>query len=97
MTNVEPTSRPLEEIQASAFDRATQAIEGLSQSWASSFLNVPAVHAPARSNFAKTLNSLKDALDLLNVSMEQGNALYRSIVKRTFSTYPVVSQDQDAA
>ncbi len=43
------------------------------------------------------MHSLKDALDLLNVSMEQGNALYRSIVKRTFSTYPVVSQDQDAA
>ncbi len=33
---------------------------------------------------ARTLNSLKDALDLLNVSMEQGNALYRNIVKKMF-------------
>ena len=30
------------------------------------------------------MNSLKDALDLLNVSMEQGNALYRNIVKNMF-------------
>ena len=30
------------------------------------------------------MNSLKDALDLLNVSMEQGNSLYRNIVKKMF-------------
>ena len=30
------------------------------------------------------LDSLKDALDLINVSMEQGNSLYRSIVKKMF-------------
>ena len=30
------------------------------------------------------MSSLKDALDLLNVSMEQGNALYRNIVKKMF-------------
>ena len=30
------------------------------------------------------MNSLKDALDMLNVSMEQGNALYRNIVKKMF-------------
>ena len=93
MTNVEPTSQPLEEIKQ-GLDRTTLAIEGLSQSWASSFERSSRA---GQEQLAKTLHSLKDALDLLNVSMEQGNALYRSIVKRTFSTYPVVSQDQDAA
>ena len=33
---------------------------------------------------ARSLTSLKDALELLNVSMEQGNALYRNIVKKLF-------------
>jgi len=93
MTNVEPTSQPLEEIKQ-GLDRTTQAIEGLSQSWASSFERSSRA---SQEQLAKTLHSLKDALDLLNVSMEQGNALYRSIVKRTFSTYPVVSQDTEAA
>jgi biopolymer transport protein ExbB/TolQ/uncharacterized protein YukE len=93
MTNVEPTAQPLEEIKQE-LNRATLAIEGLSQSWASSFERSSKA---GQEQLAKTLHSLKDALDLLNVSMEQGNALYRSIVKRTFSTYPVVSQDSDAA
>jgi biopolymer transport protein ExbB/TolQ len=93
MTNVEPTSQPLEEIKQ-GLDRTTQAIESLSQSWATSFERSSRA---SQEQLAKTLHSLKDALDLLNVSMEQGNALYRSIVKRTFSTYPVVSQDSDAA
>ena len=33
---------------------------------------------------ARTMSSLKDALDMLNVSMEQSNALYRNIVKKMF-------------
>ena len=93
MANVEPTAQPLEEIKA-GLDRTTAAIENMAQSWSSSF------ERSSRANqeqLAKTMHNLKDALDLLNVSMEQGNALYRSIVKRTFSTYPVVSQDSDAA
>jgi biopolymer transport protein ExbB/TolQ/uncharacterized protein YukE len=93
MTNVEPTAQPLEEIKQ-GLDRTTQAIENLSQSWSTSFERSSRA---SQEQLAKTLHSLKDALDLLNVSMEQGNALYRSIVKRTFSTYPVVSQDSDAA
>lgn len=36
----------------------------------------------ARDQMARSLDRLKDALDLLHVSMEQGNALYRSIVRR---------------
>jgi biopolymer transport protein ExbB/TolQ/uncharacterized protein YukE len=93
MTNVEPTAQPLEEIKQ-GLDRTNQAIEELSKSWAASFERSSRA---SQDQLAKTLHSLKDALDLLNVSMEQGNALYRSIVKRTFSTYPVVSQDSDAA
>jgi len=93
VSHVEPTGPPLEEIRRGV-DRACQAVEGLSQSWSASF------ERSNRSNqeqLAKTMHSLKDALDLLNVSMEQGNALYRSIVKRTFSTYPTVSRDEEAA
>ena len=91
--HVEPTAGPLEDIKR-GLDRTTAAIEDLSESWASSFERSSRA---GQEQLARTLHSLKDALDLLNVSMEQGNALYRSIVKRTFSTYPVVSQDSDAA
>lgn len=62
-------------------DRNCTAIETLANSLA---------HAYERSNrasqeqLARTLHSLKDALDLLNVSMEQGNSLYRNIVKKMF-------------
>ncbi|WP_435008484.1 MotA/TolQ/ExbB proton channel family protein [Tundrisphaera lichenicola] len=93
MANVEPTAEPLEEIKR-GLDRTTAAIEGLSESWASSFERSS---RSSQEQLARTLHSLKDALDLLNVSMEQGNALYRSIVKRTFSTYPAVAQDTEAA
>ncbi len=93
MANVEPTAQPLEEIKRGV-DRTCLAVENLSQSWSTSFERSSRA---SQEQLGKTLHSLKDALDLLNVSMEQGNALYRSIVKRTFSTYPVVSQDQDAA
>src|SRR5262249_13105855 len=60
-------------------DRNCTAVETLANSLA---------HAYERSNratqehLARTMTSLKDALDLLNVSMEQGNALYRTIVKK---------------
>jgi biopolymer transport protein ExbB/TolQ len=62
-------------------DRNCTAVETLANSLA---------HAYERSNrasqeqLARTMTSLKDALDLLNVSMEQGNALYRNIVKKMF-------------
>ena len=62
-------------------DRACVSIEALASSWSSSF------ERASRSNqeqLARTMTSLKDALDLLNVSMEQGNALYRNIVKKMF-------------
>jgi biopolymer transport protein ExbB/TolQ len=73
-------SEHLDEIRR-GIERNTAAIEALSNSWA---------HAYERSSratqeqLARTLGSLKDALDLLNVSMEQSNALYRNIVKKMF-------------
>jgi hypothetical protein len=62
-------------------DRTCAAIEGLSQSWA---LAYERSSRTTQEQLARTLNSLKDAIDLLNVSMEQGNALYRNIVKKMF-------------
>ncbi len=93
LASVEPTGQPLDEIRR-GIDRTCAAVETLSQSWATSFERSSRA---SQDQLAKTMHSLKDALDLLNVSMEQGNALYRSIVKRTFSTYPVVSRDEEAA
>jgi biopolymer transport protein ExbB/TolQ len=62
-------------------ERTTAAIEALSNSWAQAY------ERSSRANqeqLARTMSSLKDALDLLNVSMEQSNSLYRNIVKKMF-------------
>ena len=78
-TQVAPSDHLLE-IQR-GIDRNCTAIETLASSLA---------HVYERSNrasqeqLARTMHSLKDALDLLNVSMEQGNSLYRNIVKQMF-------------
>lgn len=93
MDRVEPTAEPLDEIKR-GLDRTCLAIEDLSRSWSASFERSSRA---SQEQLAKTMHSLKDALDLLNVSMEQGNSLYRSIVKKTFSTYGVVSEDSEAA
>ena len=80
LTALSSPSDHLIEIQR-GLDRNNKAIETLASSLA---------HAYERSNrasqeqLARTMTSLKDALDLLNVSMEQGNALYRNIVKKMF-------------
>jgi biopolymer transport protein ExbB/TolQ len=70
----------LEEIKR-GLDRATEAIEGLSSSWATAYEKSSRT---TQEQLARTLNSLKDALELINVSMEQGNSLYRNIVKKMF-------------
>ena len=70
----------LEEIRR-GLDRATQAIESLSSSWASAYEKSSRT---TQEQLARTLNSLKDALELINVSIEQGNSLYRNIVKKLF-------------
>ncbi|WP_250846732.1 MotA/TolQ/ExbB proton channel family protein [Aquisphaera insulae] len=75
------TSDPqLEEIRR-GLDRATVAIESLSTSFAAAYEKSSRT---TQEQLARTLNSLKDALELINVSMEQGNSLYRNIVKKMF-------------
>lgn len=77
-----------EEIKR-GIDRTCAAIEALSNSWA---LAYERSSRSTQDQLARTLNSLKDAIDLLNVSMEQGNALYRNIVKKMFT---IESGDRD--
>lgn len=81
--NTDPSIRHLEEIKR-GIDRTNTAIETLSNSWAQAYERSS---RSTQEQLARTLGSLKDALDMLNVSMEQGNALYRSIVKSKFQVY----------
>jgi biopolymer transport protein ExbB/TolQ len=62
-------------------DRSCLAIEGLAGQFSTAFERNSRA---TQDQLARTLTSLKDALDLLHVSIEQGNALYRSIVKKMF-------------
>ncbi|QDV35982.1 MotA/TolQ/ExbB proton channel family protein [Tautonia plasticadhaerens] len=62
-------------------DRTTLAVESLAEQWASAFERSS---RSTQEQLARTMASLKDAIDLLNVSMEQGNALYRNIVRKMF-------------
>ncbi|MDR3636599.1 MAG: MotA/TolQ/ExbB proton channel family protein [Isosphaeraceae bacterium] len=75
-------------------DRTCRAIETLSGSWTQAYERSSRA---TQEHLARTLGSLKDALDMLNVSMEQSNALYRSIVKKMIPTYPTISADDQAA
>jgi hypothetical protein len=92
----EEPSPQLDDIKRGV-DRTCQAIESLSASWSSSFERSSRA---SQEQLARTLTSLKDAIDLLQVSMEQGHSLYRNIVKKmlpsnnSFGTYP--SDDQAA-
>jgi biopolymer transport protein ExbB/TolQ/uncharacterized protein YukE len=70
----------LEEIKR-GLDRATLAIESLSSSWSSAYEKSSRT---TQEQLARTMSSLKDALELINVSIEQGNSLYRNIVKKMF-------------
>jgi hypothetical protein len=70
----------LEEIKR-GLDRAGAAIESLAGSWSAAYERSSRA---TQEQLARSLTSLKDALELLNVSMEQGNALYRNIVKKLF-------------
>jgi biopolymer transport protein ExbB/TolQ/uncharacterized protein YukE len=76
-----PTTDPqLEEIQR-GLDRAGAAIESLAGSWSAAYERSSKA---TQEQLARSLTSLKDALEMLNVSMEQGNSLYRNIVKKLF-------------
>jgi biopolymer transport protein ExbB/TolQ len=82
----------LEQIRR-GIDRQCVATEALSEQWSAAFERSS---RSTQEQLAKTLGSLKDALDMLNVSMEQGNALYRGIVKKMFPVFNG-SEDRDAA
>ncbi len=76
-----PSSDPrLQEIKV-GIDRTGVAIESLAGSWSAAYERSSRA---TQEQLAHSLTNLKDALELLNVSMEQGNALYRSIVKKLF-------------
>lgn len=77
-----------------AVERSCQATEALAGQWASAYEKSSRA---TQEQLGRTLNSLKDALEMLNVSMEQGNALYRNIVKKMLPTYPTVSAMDDRA
>ena len=77
-----PDTEQLIEIRR-GIDRTCHAVESLSNSMAHAFERS---NRASQEQLARTLNSLKDALDMLNVSMEQGNSLYRNIVKKMFQS-----------
>jgi biopolymer transport protein ExbB/TolQ len=70
----------LDEIKHSV-ERAAVSIDTLSGSFSAAYERS---NRASQEQLARSLTSLKDALELLNVSMEQGNALYRNIVKKLF-------------
>jgi biopolymer transport protein ExbB/TolQ len=70
----------LDEIRR-GLERTGSAIESLAGTWTAAYERSSRA---TQEQLARSLTSLKDALELLNVSMEQGNALYRSIVKKLF-------------
>ena len=67
--------------QARARARPGASIDSLAGSWSAAYERSSRA---TQEQLARSLTSLKDALELLNVSMEQGNALYRNIVKKLF-------------
>ena len=79
----DPNSEALDAIRRGV-ERQVTALDNLAGQWASAFEKSSKT---TQEQLARTLGSLKDALDLLNVSMEQGNSLYRSIVKTKFQVY----------
>lgn len=90
-TGAEPDEQ-LDQIRRSV-DKSCAAIEGLAGQFATAFERNSRT---TQEQLARTLGSLKDALDMLNVSMEQGNALYRSIVKKMFPIHGAAQEDRAA-
>ena len=70
----------LEEIRR-GLERTGAGIDSLAGSWSAAYERSSRA---TQEQLARSLTSLKDALEMLNVSMEQGNALYRNIVKKLF-------------
>ncbi len=73
-------------------DRVGTGVESLAGQWSAAFEKSSRV---TQEQLARTLGSLKDALELLHVSIDQGNSLYRSIVKKLVP-YSTVADDKAA-
>jgi biopolymer transport protein ExbB/TolQ len=82
----------LEQIRVVA-ERSCAATEALAEQWSAAFERSSRA---TQEQLARTMNNLKDALDLLHVSMEQGNALYRNIVKKMLPVYHGPSDERAA-
>jgi len=70
----------LESVRQSV-ERTTTAVESLNAQFQQSFEKSS---RQSQENLARTLASLKDAIELINVSIEHGNTLYRGIVRTMF-------------
>ena len=70
----------LESVRQSV-ERTTTAVESLNVQFQQSFERSS---RQSQENLTRTLSSLKDAIELINVSIEQGNTLYRGIVRTMF-------------
>ena len=70
----------LESVRQSV-ERTTTAVESLNAQFQQSFERSS---RQSQENLTRTLSSLKDAIELINVSIEQGNTLYRGIVRTMF-------------
>jgi biopolymer transport protein ExbB/TolQ len=73
-------------------DRVATGVESLAERWSEA---MERSNRSTQEQLARTLTGLKDALELLHVSVEQSNALYRSIVKRLVT--PVLSERDELA
>lgn len=80
LANVGAATSQIEEIRR-GLERTGAGIDSLATSWSAAYERSSRA---TQEQLARSLTSLKDALELLNVSMEQGNALYRNIVKKLF-------------
>lgn len=93
MAAADGSDEQLEAIRR-GIERTNAGIENLASQFANAFERNS---RNTQEQLARTMNSLKEALDLLHVSMEQSNALYRSIVKRVLPVYPGTSNGDDLA
>jgi biopolymer transport protein ExbB/TolQ len=80
LTQRSRTDSALESVRHSV-ERTTTAVESLNAQFQQSFERSS---RQSQENLTRTLSSLKDAIELINVSIEQGNTLYRGIVRTMF-------------
>ena len=89
-TQMAPTEHLIEIKRG--LDRNCAAVETLANSLAHAYERT---NRASQEQLGRTMVSLKDALDMLNVSMEQANSLYRNIVKKMFEDQRGSGSGQD--